>query len=105
MIDLNDNWEQADLPAAVRRILKKWQDIADREKDIYLFGWPNKRVRTDFTYDGERYSLTPVTFSVAAELLARLQDGPYIRVKYGSSLCEDLKRAGCTRVFSVGSLI
>ena len=104
-IVLPANWRTLSLlPSKLVTVLDKWQRIADKEIECYKFGWPAKLVHTDFTCDGQRYSVTPETFGVEGDLMECLQQGPYITDKYGSTLTDDLKEAGFSNVISLGFL-
>ena len=101
---LPTNWRTISLPSGLVAVLDKWQRIADNERkpsNICLF---EGHGHTIFCFGGQYYSITSDTFGVDNDLWERLLQGSYITDKYGLSLIDDLKKAGCSSVSTYSAL-
>ena len=104
-VDITSEWHNQELPEPIKAFLEKWQGIADEEMKIYELEWTAKLVETRFSYRGVRYSITPSTFDIPDDLCERLQNGPWVKEKYGGGLDADLRKIeGVKSVHSFGFL-
>ena len=101
---LPTNWRTISLPSGLVAVLDKWQRIANNERkpsNICLF---EGHGHTIFCFGGQYYSITADTIGVDNDLWERLLQGSYITGKYGLSLIDDLKKAGCSSVSTYSAL-
>ena len=105
VITLTHEWREQGLPEPIYAFMEKWEKNAADAMKTYKFGWPAKLVRTEFVYEGRKYSIVPETFGIPDDLCECFQQGPWVTKTYGGGFDDDLQAIpGVTHVFSHGFL-